>query len=79
MFTALNMEQEVLTKKTPVQAPVCPKASSDQASALLDVKYLAPKANGYHLKPGILEWLENVSKGAGIMWSRGTTPTAARP
>ena len=40
MFTAVNTEREVMTKKAPVQAPVCPKASSDQASALLDDKCL---------------------------------------
>ncbi len=38
--TAVNMEREVLTKKAPVQASVCPEASSDQASALLDDKDL---------------------------------------
>ena len=26
------------------------------------------------LKPGILEWLDDLSKGAGIMWSAGTAP-----
>ena len=38
-----------------------------------------PNSRPKWLKPGILEWLENVSKGAGIMWSSGTSPTAARP
>ncbi len=38
VFTAVNTEREVMTKKAPVQAPVCRKGSSDQASALLDDK-----------------------------------------
>ena len=31
------------------------------------------------LKPGILEWLEDLSKGAGIMCSADAPPAAARP
>ncbi len=38
-----------------------------------------PNSRPKWLKPGILEWLENVSKGAGIMWSGRTSPAAARP
>ena len=37
-----------------------------------------PKSLGKWLKPGILEWLEDLSKGAGIMWSGRAAPAAAR-
>ena len=37
-----------------------------------------PKSLGKWLKPGILEWLEDLSKGAGIMWSGRAAPVAAR-
>ncbi len=40
MFTAVNTAREVMTKKAQVQALVCRKVSSDQASALLDDEYL---------------------------------------
>ena len=37
-----------------------------------------PKSLGKWLKPGILEWLEDLSKGAGIMWSGSAVPAAPR-
>ena len=37
-----------------------------------------PKSLGKWLKPGILEWLEDLSKGAGIMWSGRAAPAAPR-
>jgi hypothetical protein len=37
-----------------------------------------PKSQAKWLKPGILEWLEDLSKGAGIMWSGRAAPAAAR-
>lgn len=39
---------------------------------------MPPKSQAKWLKPGILEWLEDLSKGAGIMWSGGAAPAAAR-
>jgi len=36
------------------------------------------KGQAKWLKPGILEWLEDLSKGAGIMWSGRAAPAAAR-
>ena len=38
-----------------------------------------PNSRSKWLKPGILEWLENLSKGAGIMWSGSVPPAATRP
>ncbi len=37
-----------------------------------------PKSLAKWLKPGILEWLEDLSKGAGIMWSGSASPAPAR-
>ena len=37
-----------------------------------------PKGQPKWLKPGILQWLEDLSKGAGIMWSGGAAPAGAR-
>lgn len=38
-----------------------------------------PNSRSKWLKPGILEWLEDLSKGAGIMWSGSVPPAATRP
>lgn len=34
VFTVVNTEQELMPQKAPVQAPGCPKASSNPASAM---------------------------------------------
>ena len=39
---------------------------------------MSMKAGPKWLKPGILEWLDDLSRSAGIMWSAGAAPAAIR-